>query len=406
MRSIFGIAPLVIGSLVGCLAAPLAQAATPLAAAFAQAWARQPAALAEGERQRAVSAQSAAADRWTPAPGSLELGLRSDRFNRNQGASEVDVGVAIPLWLPGERNGAQALAAAAEGALAGRQAALRLQLAQALRDAWWQWQLSQNEAVLANGREAAARRLRDDVARRYQAGDLARADLNQAEGALAQARAAQAEARAGAAQAGYRLESLTGLPAAEEPPVAEPEPLAPAGEHAVLSDLQGRGEVARRNAELARVQSRANPELTIATRRDKPASDALNEQTWALGVRIPFGGGPRHDARIAQANAEAIEAAATLERERERLVRAAALSRSLSSSAPGTACSMAICCSSAATSSKVPAGDRPSPRSAPVVASTAAPSRWARACTSAAAWLRSTVPSMARTAASCSAPPP
>lgn len=158
MRSIFGIAPLVIGSLVGCLAAPLAQAATPLAAAFAQAWARQPAALAEGERQRAVSAQSAAADRWTPAPGSLELGLRSDRFNRNQGASEVDVGVAIPLWLPGERNGAQALAAAAEGALAGRQAALRLQLAQALRDAWWQWQLSQNEAVLANGREAAARR--------------------------------------------------------------------------------------------------------------------------------------------------------------------------------------------------------------------------------------------------------
>lgn len=131
MRSIFGIAPLVIGSLVGCLAAPLAQAATPLAAAFAQAWARQPAALAEGERQRAVSAQSAAADRWTPAPGSLELGLRSDRFNRNQGASEVDVGVAIPLWLPGERNGAQALAAAAEGALAGRQAALRLQLAQA-----------------------------------------------------------------------------------------------------------------------------------------------------------------------------------------------------------------------------------------------------------------------------------
>lgn len=55
---------------------------------------------------------------------------------------------------------------------------MRLQLAQALRDAWWQWQLSQNEAVLANGREAAARRLRDDVARRYQAGDLARADLN------------------------------------------------------------------------------------------------------------------------------------------------------------------------------------------------------------------------------------
>ena len=129
MRSIFGIAPLVIGSLLGCLAAPQAQAATPLAAAFAQAWQRQPAALAAGERARAVNAQAEAANRWTPAPANLELGLRSDRFNRNQGASEVDVGLAVPLWLPGERSGAQALAAAAEGALAGRQAALRLQLA-------------------------------------------------------------------------------------------------------------------------------------------------------------------------------------------------------------------------------------------------------------------------------------
>lgn len=327
MRSIFGIAPLVIGSLLGCLAAPQALAGTPLAAAFALAWQRQPAALAESERTRAVNAQAEAASRWTPAPGNLELGLRSDRFNRNQGASEVDVGLAVPLWLPGERSGAQALAAAAEGALAGRQAALRLQLAQVLREAWWQWQLSQNEAVLAKGREAAARCLRDDVARRFQAGDLARADLNQAEGALALAQAAQAEAHSAVALARYRLESLTGAPATEDAPVAEPDPLAPAVEHPELRDLQGRGELARRNAELARVQSRANPELTIATRRDKPASDALNEQTWALGVRIPFGGGPRHDARIAQANAEAIEAAATLERERERLVRAVELAR-------------------------------------------------------------------------------
>lgn len=327
MRSIFGIAPLVIGSLLGCLAAPQAQAGTPLAAAFAQAWQRQPAALSEGQRQRAVTAQSDAASQWTAAPASLELGLRSDRFNRNQGASELDVGLAVPLWLPGERSGAQALAAAAEGALAGRQAVLRLQLAQALREAWWQWQLSQNEAVLAQGREAAARRLRDDVARRFQAGDLAKADLNQTEGVLAQAQAAQAEALAGAAQARFRLESLTGTPAAEDAPVAEPEPPSQVGEHAALSDLQGRGELARRNAELARVQSRANPELTIATRRDRTASGEPNEQTWAVGVRIPFGGGPRHDARIALANAEAIEAEATLERERERLVRAVALAR-------------------------------------------------------------------------------
>lgn len=327
MRSVFGIAPLVIGSLLGCLAAPLAQAGTPLAAAFAQAWQRQPAAMAEGERLRAASAQSDAASRWTPAPASLELGWRSDRFNRNQGASELDVGVAVPLWLPGERSGAQALAAAAEDALTGRQAALRLQLAQAVREAWWQWQLSQNEAVLAQGRVASAQRLRDDVARRFQAGDLARADLNQAEGALALAQAAHAESLAATALARYRLESLTGVPVGDESLVAEPEPPGASAEHPELRDLQGRGEVARRNADLARVQSRANPELTVATRRDRTASGDPQEQTWAIGVRIPFGGGPRHDARIALANAEAIEAATLLERERERLDKARELAR-------------------------------------------------------------------------------
>jgi hypothetical protein len=153
MRSIFGIAPLVIGSLVGCLAAPWRRPPHP--------WRRHSPKPGRASRlpwrKASVSAPSAPSQLppiGGPAPGSLELGLRSDRFNRNQGASEVDVGVAIPLWLPGERSGAQALAAAAEGALAGRQGALRLQLAQALRDAWWQWQLSQNEALLANGREA------------------------------------------------------------------------------------------------------------------------------------------------------------------------------------------------------------------------------------------------------------
>lgn len=324
MRSVFVCAYLFSSLFI--VAMP-AGAATPLAAAFEQAWQRQPAAAALGERQRAVAARRQAADALTAAPPTLELGARSDRFNRNQGGRELEAGVALPLWLPDERSGAQAVADADLSALAGRVAGQRLALAREIRDLWWAWQAARNEQGLAGEREAAARRLRDDVARRFQAGDLSRADLNQAEGLAAQARALQAEATAAEALARYRLESLSG-PVTVAEGGGEPLPPAAAPEHPRLRELQGLAELARRQAGLARVQSRSNPELAISTRYDRAAAGLENEQTWALALRIPFGGGPRHDARMAVANADALEADATLQLEQARLVREAEALRS------------------------------------------------------------------------------
>ena len=174
--------------------------------------------------------------------------------------------------------------------------------------------------------------MRDDVARRFAAGDLSKADLNQADGALAQALGVQAEADAQLANGRYRLESLIGKTADTAGVVAEPEPQAPTTGHPLLRELQGRADVARRSADLARVQGRANPELALSTRRDRAASGEANEQTcdgvlcpadqaWALALRIPFSAGPRQDARVATANADAIEAGLAFERERERLER-------------------------------------------------------------------------------------
>ena len=318
MRTVFGLAHFLLLTL---LVSAQAHGETPLARAFAVAWQRQPAAAALSERQRAVDAQRAAAGAWTAAPPSLEVGIRSDRFNGRKGAQEDEVGLVLPLWLPGERSGSRSLAEAEAEAVAGRSDALRLQLAQVLREIWWAWQSARNEAALAGERVAAARQLRDDVARRFGAGDLSKADLNQADGALAQALGLQAEADAQLANGRYRLESLIGKTADTAGVVAEPEPQAPISGHPLLRELQGRADVARRNADLARVQGRANPELALSTRRDRAASGEANEQTWALALRIPFSAGPRQDARVATANADAIEAGLAFERERERLER-------------------------------------------------------------------------------------
>ncbi|MBK7900694.1 MAG: TolC family protein [Azonexus sp.] len=316
MRTVFGLAPILLVSL---FASASAQGETALARTFAAAWQRQPAAAALHERQRGATALRAAADAWTAAPPSVEIGTRSDRFNRRNGARENEIGLVLPLWLPGERSGSQALAAAEADVAAGRGETLRLRLAQVLRESWWNWQGARNELALAGERLAAAARLREDVARRFAAGDLSRADLNQAAGVLAQSQALQAEAQAAELGLRHRLESLSGRPVGDVEVQYEPEPATAAAEHPALRELAAQSDVARRQVDLARAQSRANPELMLSTRSDRAASGEPSAQTWALALRIPFGAGPRQDARVATANAEAIEAGVELERERERL---------------------------------------------------------------------------------------
>ena len=294
---------------------------------FDAAWARQPEALALQARRDAARAQQKAASAWTPAPAVAELSNKTDRLNRNQGSRELEVGVAVPLWLPGERSRSAALADAENTAVESRTAAAQLRVAASVREAWWAWQRAQIEADSARAQLDNTHRIAADVARRTKAGDLARADQHQADGAVASAEASMAQAEAGLAAARQRLGALAGAaPASSTAAIAsaepEPEPgtALPEGEtHAALQELKDRASVAERTAALTASQSRANPELVLATTRERGAYGEANQQSLTLGVRIPFGGGPRHDARSANARAEATEAQAQLALERQRL---------------------------------------------------------------------------------------
>ena len=314
--------PLLRACLILALSLPVTGLAdSALARAFDLAWQRQPAAAALGERDRAAQALQQAASAWTPAPPSLEVSARTDRFNRPRGAQEQELALALPLWLPGEQAASRTLAEAEQDSVHRNADALRLQLAQSLREAWWGWQAARNERALAEERLAAAARLRDDVERRFRAGDLSRADLNAAAGALAQAEAQAAEAAGLAAQAAFRLRSLTGEPPPEwsAPETPEPLPPVPPATHPQSRALEARLQRAEAEVELARQQTRANPVLALSTQRDRGASDEPMAQTWALSLRLPFGAGPRQEARIARARAEAIELQTETERLRERL---------------------------------------------------------------------------------------
>ncbi|MBS3998833.1 MAG: TolC family protein [Hydrogenophaga sp.] len=295
---------------------------------FDAAWARQPEALALQARRDAARAQQGAAKAWTPEPAALELSNLTDRLGKNQGAREMEVGIAVPLWLPGERGRSAALAEAEGAAIESRATAAQLRVAAAVRDAWWQWQRARIEVGTARDQLDNSRLIAADVARRAKAGDLARADQHQADSAVASAEAGLAQAEAGLAAARQHLRALAGAtPAATASSgvaetLAEPDPGAAATEleaHAALQELKDRATVAERTVALTATQPRTNPELTLSTTRDRGARGESSQQTVTLAIRIPFGAGPSFDARSANARAEATEVQAQLGLERERL---------------------------------------------------------------------------------------
>ena len=331
------------------MAETAATGALTLRQAFEAAWSRQPEWAALSARREAALARQHAAQSWTPEPVSVELLGKTDRLNRNRGTREVDAGIAIPLWLPGERGRTVALAQAEGRAVESRVQAAQLRVAATVREAWWNWQRARADADTARGQLDNTQRIAADVAKRLQAGDLARADQHQADGAVAAAEAAMAQATAAVIVAGQHLRALTAsvtapvttsttpspgpdLQGSRVDPSAEPDPGAAETNldtHGELLALQDRASVVAGEAAVAATRSRANPELTIATTRDRGNHAEAWQQTFTVGVRIPFGGGPRHDARTAAARAEAIELQAQLDLERARLagVRDAARAR-------------------------------------------------------------------------------
>lgn len=108
-------------------------------------------------------------------------------------------------------------------------------------------------------------------------------------------------------------------------PVPERRPESPADlsgltrSHPALAELLARAEVARQAAELASVQTRSNPELRLATTRERGQVGEAYRQSVSVGVRVALGASPRADARAAVAHAEMLEADSLVALERARL---------------------------------------------------------------------------------------
>lgn len=287
-----------------------AHAADTLREAVERAWARQPAAQAQRTRGEEFTAKRDAAGAAFPEPPSFRIGNRNDRLNRNDGAREWEAEIALPLWLPGEQARQNSIANAEQDQYDTSLAATKLKVAGEVRDAYWQARLAENELILARRKAQEAAVLAADVERRVKAGDLARVEFNQAQGAerLARATLIETEIKAFKAQQAFAvLTSMTALPAVEENIAAAPS----LGDHPLLVSLQRVVVTAQAKLSQASQSLRNNPEIEFGVRRERNAFDDPYANSLQMRLRIPFATDARNKPRIAAANAELIEAQAT-----------------------------------------------------------------------------------------------
>ncbi|MFN3913368.1 MAG: TolC family protein [Aquabacterium sp.] len=312
-----------------------------LAQLLERAWERQPEARSADLRRQSLAQARLGSRSWLAGAPSLLLQAQTDRPGSGQGERELEVGLALPLWRPGQS--AQALATH-EAETTAHEDQLKLQrwrLAGVVRDAWWHAQRTHMDLLQAQTRVQNARALANDVARRVQAGDLARADQHQAESAVAQALWALAQAQGAQEAALQVLRQLSGdwtlqaaqlgladllsrTPPAEapQPPVTQPSeasgtPQNVPHHHPWLIAAQAREALAYAQARQAEASRTGPPELTLlSTRTTGPAGEA-GRRSMTVGIQWPFSvGGP-----AAQADAQVLAAwSAATEAESERLL--------------------------------------------------------------------------------------
>jgi cobalt-zinc-cadmium efflux system outer membrane protein len=315
---------LVLGLAAGANAAEVASvpSGSALADAVEAAWQRAVEAREAESGVAQADAEARAARMWSAETPVVELTNRSGDWGNSPGVRETEVGVAWPVWLPGQRSAG--IAAARSGVdVAGAAAhAARLKLAGDVREALWELQSAVAEragtaAIVDHWKALAA-----DTDRRLAAGDVPRIDALATRAELLAAETAAAEAETAADDAERRWTLLTGLPAPTRAPQIE---AAPPDDSAVASDdaladahpdvrlATLRAQQARAQLKFTRRTPTVAPELRVAMREDVGAPGDPVARSVLVGARVPFGGGARAD-RIDAAAAGELSSAETAER--------------------------------------------------------------------------------------------
>ena len=303
--------------------------AVSLRAALDQAWEKSPQAQTLEAKRAESDAQGVAANSLLPGAPAIILGHRNDQLSNNAGVREWEAGIALPLWLPGQRDARQRQAKAGRVSLEADILALRLRLAGELREAIWQVRQVEAQIRLDEARAQTAKKLAEDVAKRVRAGELAKTDLNLAQNEWRTAQAAVLQNRNRLLQAQQAYATLTGTSVLPDDSAesAQSKPLS--DDHPLMEEARLAIEVAQAQVRVVSQSRRDNPELELSTRRERGSLNDPYASTVALALRLPLATNARNlpltsaaQTALTRAQSEYTRARLTLEYQLQQAVQA------------------------------------------------------------------------------------
>ena len=304
---------------LGLVVAHAAHAQAPsLKDAVEQAWQRTRQADVQAARGAEFDARERVNSAWFPESPTVGADVRRDLppwaepFGTQQGPergmNEWEVGVSVPLWLPGQRDAQGKVIARDRAESDSRATADRLAVAGDVREALWSVVRTRSVSTLAAARRDAAQALERDVARRVAAGDLARTDLLLAQSELLAARAAVAQAEADERGALDAYEVLVGVRVLPRDALEEISSTAALDGNPALVAALERIAASRARLDLAQTVRRDSPRLSIVPRFDRDVYGGDYRNTVRVGIEIPLDTDVRNAPRIAAASTAYAEA--------------------------------------------------------------------------------------------------
>ncbi|MGM0633152.1 MAG: TolC family protein [Pseudomonadota bacterium] len=271
----------------------------------------------QGEEYRALS------KRWFPGVPRWQMSLFDDAVLDDIGARELEIGVELDLWRPGERGQARTMASAQENRQGAWRDHLRLVVAGQLRSVMAEIEMA--DAMLEGERRALdeAGRLLETTRTLHRAGAVPEMDVLQAEGLVLQRRRMVVQAEAMLVDAEYEYRVLTGMDVRPDTGFREQRAMMQTvpEEHPWLRYLSSEVAIERAGVNRVRRQAKGSPTMSVGMRRDRgdafqPYNDAL-----ALSFSVPLGGGSAVSTQVRDAESRRVESEVDLINARRELMR-------------------------------------------------------------------------------------
>lgn len=274
-----------------------------------------PAYQVKQSREEQAQRYQALGSSWLPGNYRFSGNVYDDGIYDNNGATEMEARIDWDLWNWGGRSAASDVANRLGVENTRWQRYQRWMLAGQLRQIMAD--LRESELAMKQAGEAreTAEKLVQIARQRFEAGDVSRDNVLQAESLLLSLKNAEEQAHAAFMDAERNYFFLTGTNQRPQADLTETpqdaDEITP--DHPMMAWLQSQVDTAGARIQTAKYAARGNPSVFVGTRRERAGQSESYANALSFGVTVPFGGGSSEAVAVSDANRVKSEAQMTFD---------------------------------------------------------------------------------------------